>query len=252
MGITCPEPAGRRCWVATAGDCTSLISSYTTQNSYLLGHRAPATSHTFPLCLHPPSGATPHTCGPHQWYSLPPDTAPLSLSTFQNHLRDGTEILPAAAAPPIPYFPALDFWLSRTADGHWPVSLNFPGRVQPPRVLSWLPSNAKQLEATALRSTNWVTSTLPARMLVHTASDWRQFAHLSHPSSWSARTAPRSTALSRRHHRPSLPQLHRSDSHLVRRPLTQKLGRLPSDDLGLLVHLVLVATFYVLPAYESD
>ena len=22
MGITCPKPAGRRCWVATAGDCT--------------------------------------------------------------------------------------------------------------------------------------------------------------------------------------------------------------------------------------
>ena len=23
VGITCPKPAGRRCWVATAGDCTS-------------------------------------------------------------------------------------------------------------------------------------------------------------------------------------------------------------------------------------
>ena len=22
MGITCPKPAGSRCWVATAGDCT--------------------------------------------------------------------------------------------------------------------------------------------------------------------------------------------------------------------------------------
>ena len=22
VGITCPKPAGRRCWVATAGDCT--------------------------------------------------------------------------------------------------------------------------------------------------------------------------------------------------------------------------------------
>ena len=24
VGFTCPKPAGRRCWVATAGDCTSL------------------------------------------------------------------------------------------------------------------------------------------------------------------------------------------------------------------------------------
>ena len=25
VGFTCPKPAGRRCWVATAGDCTYLI-----------------------------------------------------------------------------------------------------------------------------------------------------------------------------------------------------------------------------------
>ena len=24
VGITCPKPAGRRCWVATAGDCTAI------------------------------------------------------------------------------------------------------------------------------------------------------------------------------------------------------------------------------------
>ena len=27
VGITCPKPAGRRCWVATAGDCTYTDAS---------------------------------------------------------------------------------------------------------------------------------------------------------------------------------------------------------------------------------
>ena len=33
VGFTCPKPAGRRCWVATAGDCTYIHILYGKHNS---------------------------------------------------------------------------------------------------------------------------------------------------------------------------------------------------------------------------
>ena len=48
VGITCPKPAGRRCWVATAGDCTSMrqLSSVSRASG---GESESAVSHALKL-----------------------------------------------------------------------------------------------------------------------------------------------------------------------------------------------------------